>query len=961
MDLSGFVGRTAELERIRSLLDGTRLLTLTGAGGSGKTRLALEAASTPTWRDGVVWVELAGLEDDSLLTQQVAEAAGHPDEIRTPQALARLLGAPPRLLVLDNCEHLVEACAGLATSLLQGCPGLKILATSREALGVRGERAWLVPPLGLPDPEAGVDAIREAEAVRLFVERAQDVDPDFTLGKENAGAVAAICRTLDGIPLAIELAAARVRVLSVGQILDRLDASLDLLASGRRTSLPRHRTLRAALDWSYELLDEDRRRLLHRLAVFRGGATLDAVEAVCAGEEGERAGLLDALASLVDRSLVTVREHDGEARYALLETVRQYAVERLQASGEGDAVRRRHAAYFAALAADAEPHLTLSSRPVWLRRLLAELDNLRETLAWTRDHAAPEHVVLVGRLWWFWFSTLHWAEGGRWITDALALPEGKEPGRARAALLFARGALLALQAHTEEPRAILEEAIHLAESSGDPRLAAYARNYLGMTWAGEGRAEALEPCRQAERWFRAHGDLYGLRLALLLQGSAAMGAGRMDEAKRHNREGVEVARRFGLDREVSIALQNLAAVHIRCGEYEEALGLVQEALVACRRDPSYYFIAIGIAYLAEITGHLGDPLGAARLFGCAEALADSMGITFFRQDRDRWEEALPRFRRAAGEASFDAARAEGRLLTWDQAIRRAGDGSGPHPARAFATGSSAGHPTPTAQPATVGRVPPPALLFLSLLGAFRVVVEGSEVPTQDWSYTKPRELLALLALHPEGIPRDQAARLLWPEAAPSRLKNSFHVTLHHLRKALGRPGWVVQEGDRYRIPRDVSVAVDALAFDAAASHALGRVRRGAEAGSPAHATAREEEALQIALELYGGELLEGEVVGAWVEEWRDRLRRRAVDLGLALGRILEATQRHDAAAEAYGSVVSRDPLAEEGHRGLMRCWAATGQRARALAHFRSLETLLKETLDVEPDPETSALARTLRE
>lgn len=964
VDLSVFVGRTAELERIGALLGGSRLLTLTGAGGSGKTRLALEAVGRTAAAADVVWVDLTALADAAFLPQHVGEAACFPDEVPTPQALAGVLGGRPRTLVLDNCEHLVEACAELASSLLHSCPQLTILATSREALGVPGERAWLVPPLALPAPDASADEIRDSEAVRLFVDRAQEVAPDFVVGVDNAATVAAICNVLDGIPLAIELAAARVRVLTVGQILERLGASLDLLASGRRTALPRHRTLRAALDWSYDLLPADRRALLHRLSVFRGGATLDAVEAVCGGDDPAGAGTLDALASLVDRSLVGVREENGEARYRLLETVRQYALERLNASPEGQETRRRHAGYFAALAAEAEPHLTLPTRPVWLARLTPELDNLREALAWTRDHDADAHVALVGRLWWFWFSTRHWAEGGRWIADALTLPVAQVPGRPRAALLFAHGALLTLRAHTDEPRRLLEEAVRLAEDAGDARLASYARNYLGMTWAGEGRAEAMTLCRAAEAWFRAHDDLYGLRLALLLQGSAAMGAGLLEEAKRLNLEGVRVARQFGLGRELAIALQNLAAVHLRSGEYPEARRLVLEALEASGRDPSYFFIAIGIAYLAEATGHVGDPVGAARLFGCADALADTLGMSFFKQDRDRWDAAIPAFRGAAGTAVFDAARAAGRRLSWDQVVaealaeREADDGPGDAGRAAEPGGAS-----PAVAPDTAAPDPPPTgpALSVGLLGPFRVAVAGAAVPAERWTYAKPRELLALLALHPEGVTRDLGGRLLWPDAAPSRLKNSFHVTLHHLRKALGDPGWVAQDGDRYRLRQDRAVHVDAREFEATSGRALSRARRWHEAkddGDPAESVAAE---LGASLDVYTGDLLEDEVGGAWVEDARDRLRRRAVDVGLALARILECTGRTDTAADAYRAAAGRDPMAEEAHRGLMRCWAAAGQRAKALAHYASLTAFLRETLDVDPDPETRALAESLRE
>jgi len=934
------------LAQIRALLGATRLLTLTGAGGSGKTRLALEAVSEGTPAEDVVWVELAGLDDPELLSQHIAESARFPDEVRTVESLAPLLSGRRVLLVLDNCEHLVDACASLAGTLLRACPDLRILATSREALGVRGERAWLVPPLALPAPGAGEDAIGQSEAVRLFVERARDVAPAFELTPANIRAVVGICETLDGIPLAIELAASRVRVLSASQILDRLVASLDLLSSGRRGVLPRHRTLRAALDWSYELLDADRRRLLHRLSVFRGGATLESVEAVCADDADERARILDTLASLVDRSLVTVREQDDEVRYGLLETVRQYARERLDASGETNQVRQRHAATFSALAAEAEPHLTLPTRPRWIARLLADMDNVRETLAWTRDHAPAEHVVLVGRLWWLWFSTRHWQEAGRWLAEALALAEAQLPGRPRAALLFARGALLALQAHAEEPRVLLEEAARLARAVGEPRLEAYALNYLGMTYAGEGRAEGLDPCRRAEAWFREHEDLYGLRLALLLQGSAAMGQGLLDEAKRLNAEGVQVARRFGLDREVAIALQNLAAVHLRAGEHAEAERLVVEALAASRRDPSYYFIAVGLYYLAEAVGRRGDPLQAARLLGAAEALAETIGMTFFAQDRARMAAALPRFREAAGEGTFEQARADARLVPLDDVLRdvceRAPEGRGPE--------------APPPAPCDVA----PQDLDVRLLGGFEVRVAGTPVSPDAWSYAKPRELMALLAAQREGATRDQLGSALWPDAAPSRVKNSFHVTLHHLRKALQRSAWVVQEGERYRISREVPVSIDAHRFEAAANQAMSRLRAWEAEGAPRAGVASCVGSLEGALALYAGDLLDGEVVSAWAEDWRDRLRRRAVDLHLAAGRALEKAGDRAAAADAFAAATARDPMAEEGHRGLMRCWAAGGERARALAHYEALSDLLEERLDVTPDPETEALALALR-
>lgn len=955
VELSSFVGREAEVSQLASLLEGVRLLTLTGAGGSGKTRLALEVARRS--RPGrVVWSGLASLDDPSLLRAHVAASAGVEAEPAGVAELAGILGSGPLLLVLDNCEHLVEACAELAEGLLRATPALSILATSREALGVRGERAWLVPPLDLPEEGVGPDVAGTAASVRLFVERAREVVAGFTLTDANAGAVAEICRALDGIPLAIELAAARVRVLSPGQIRERLGGALDLLQAGGRGVLPRHRTLRAAIDWSHELLRPEARRLLRRLAVFRGGATLEAAEAVGRGE-GD-ADVLELLTVLVDRSLVAARAQEESVRYALLETMRQYGLERLEEAGEADQARRRHARHFGELAARAEPHLTDVGRPVWVARLLPELDNLREALHWTRDHDPREHALLVGRLWWFWYSTRHWAEAEGWLDGALALPEAAEAA-VRAPLLFARGALPALQGRGAEARPFLEEAVERAAHEGNGRLEAYARNYLGLGYIGEGRPEGGYLCREAEAWFREHGDLYGLRLALLLQGSLARLRGDTAEALRLNREGVEVARRFGLDRELATSLQNLASVHVGLGEHADAERLLREALARSRRDPSHFFAATGLAYLAEALGHQGRVLEAARLLGAAEGVAAVVGYRFFPMDRKRMEEALVAFRAAGGEEAFEAERAAGRRLTLDEALAEVAELPGATSDAGL--GGAAAH-APAGGPPGVdrGRPSPPgqgcrgvADLEVRLLGTFQVRARGRDVPPERWSYAKPRELLALLALRPEGATRDRLAEQLWPGSPPDAWKNRFHVTLHHLRKALGEGEWIVLDGERYRVAPGLSLAVDARAFEEEARAALdSHAREAGDAGSRIAS-------LRRALALCGGELLEGERPGEELEACRDRLRGLELQCHLELARLWEEVGDVPAALAAYGGAAGREPLSEEAHRGLMRGWAASGERARALAHYERVRALLRDRLGVEPDPETEALARSL--
>ena len=388
LQLSSFVGREKELAEVRRLLQDTRLLTLTGPGGCGKTRLAVVAANELLGRfeDGVWLVELAPLADPSLVPQAVASTLGVRERPGSSLAVALsdYLRTRKLLLILDNCEHLIDACAELAEAWLHSSPGLRVLATSREALGITGEVAWPVPSLSLPDLRRlpDLESLPRYESARLFVERTAAVRPDFTLTEQNASAVAQVCYRLDGIPLAIELAAARTKVLSVEEIAARLGDSFRLLAAGSRTAMPRQRTLHATMDWSHKLLGQKERVLFRRLSVFAGGFTLEAAESICAGEELQRDEVLELLSQLVDKSLVVAQERDGAARYRLLETVRQYGRERLEEAGEAALVREQHAGHYLAVAEEAEPELKGERQLAWLERLEQEHDNLRVAMAW---------------------------------------------------------------------------------------------------------------------------------------------------------------------------------------------------------------------------------------------------------------------------------------------------------------------------------------------------------------------------------------------------------------------------------------------------------------------------------------------------------------------------------------------------------------------------------------------------
>ena len=440
-ETSSFVGRARELEEIARLLGRTRLLTLTGAGGAGKTRLAREVTGRHLgeYEDGAWFVELAAVSDDELVAQEVASVLGLELPHRGPAlpALAAQLRDRRALIVLDNCEHLIEGCCRLTAELLRSCPRLIVLATSREALRLEGEVAWPVPSLAVPDPFRlpVPEEIAQLESVRLFCERASAVAPDFAIDEHNAAGVAELCLRLDGMPLALELAAARVAVLSPQQILARLRDTIDVLGRGSRGADDRQRTLTATLDWSHDLLTGDEQVLFRRVAVFTGSFGIEAAEGVCGIAPLTAADVLDLLGRLVDKSLLTVERHRETARYRLLGTIRQYGRERLSASGEEDALTRRHREWYTSFAEAHDPEQTGRLADEVARRLDAEHDNLRGALASAIADAPEEALRLTTSLWRFWVARGHFAEGRRWLEAALTWADAPDVLRTRA--LFA--------------------------------------------------------------------------------------------------------------------------------------------------------------------------------------------------------------------------------------------------------------------------------------------------------------------------------------------------------------------------------------------------------------------------------------------------------------------------------------------------------------------------------------------
>jgi predicted ATPase/DNA-binding CsgD family transcriptional regulator len=682
LELSSFVGRVKELGEVKRLLKDNRLLALTGSGGCGKTRLALGVAGevAPRFEGGVWLVELASLADPSLVPQSVAFALGVREQPgrSLAETLSDHLGTRRVLLVLDNCEHLVEACAELAETLLRACPELHILATSREALGVPGEVAWPVPSLTLPDLRRlpDIESLSRYESARLFVERAVAINPTFAITEQNAPAVAQVCYRLDGIPLAIELAAARVKVLSVEQIAERVEDAFGLLSAGGRTAMPRHRTLRATMDWSYELLPENERAVFRRLSVFAGGFTLKAAESVCAGESLEQDGVLDLLSHLVDKSLVLVAEQDSEARYRLLETVRQYGREKLSESGEARQFQERHAGYYLALAEEAEPELKGARQVTWLERLEREHDNLRAAMAWLLRQGKSEEAAKLGwALWLFWGIRGYFAEGRRWIEQALSA-EGSSvmPASARAKALYVAGMMTNYQGDHGSAEPLLEESLELFRALDDKLGSAYALSNAGFAALGQGHHQrAITLTEEAVDLFLEVGEKWGAAIELGFLAVAWRDQGDRERAQRLAERGLALSREVGERQAISTALYTLATLAQAESDHERAGDLFEEGLTVSVELGNETDVARYLEGLAAVAASEDRIVGAARLWGAAEELLEKIevGVHTYVPDGSLRQGQIAAARVRLGEKAFAAAWAEGRTMTAEQATEYA--------------------------------------------------------------------------------------------------------------------------------------------------------------------------------------------------------------------------------------------------------------------------------------------------
>lgn len=676
LQLTSFVGREAEIDGVKSQFESFRLVTLSGSGGSGKTRLSLQIAAEllEAFPDGVWLVELAAVQGGDQVVSAVADVLGIHE--RKGQNLVNGICDQIRskrlLLILDNCEHLIESCARLADQLLKSCPDLKILTTSREALGISGEATFRVPPLEIPNlKERQTPAtLSHFAAVRLFIDRAVQASPSFTVTNENAPAVASVCCRLDGIPLAIELAAARVRSLSIDQIESRLGQRFALLTGGSRVALPRQQTLRALIDWSYDLLQPDEKTVLQRLSVFSGGCDLEAAEAVCGDEEVLGWQISENLLALVDKSLIVIQEHGAEHRYHLLESIREYARERLAESGQASLCEQRHFDYFFQLVLAAAPHMRGPGQKDWLDRLDVDWDNIVAALGLAIS--TEQGLEMASQLWWYWYFRGHFTRGRAILTTALAQnPHAAPATRIRA--LGAAGVLAEQQGDYETALTFHAESLELSQEIGDQMNLAMSYNSIGNVYGNRSLYDTAEEYwKQALEIWQAldaegePGAMSGLAAAMDNLGNVAFSRGQKQEARDFYHQGYELRVRLGNPGLTAYSLVNLGAAEYELGNYGVALAQFKEGLQISHGLKD----SVGIGYFLLGLAQLAQPESAAALLGRFDLLREDLEICLNEEERHVHETLVDKLRRELTPEEFETAWSDGRAMGLDQAVHK---------------------------------------------------------------------------------------------------------------------------------------------------------------------------------------------------------------------------------------------------------------------------------------------------
>ena len=671
VQLSTFVGREEEIQQIRALLQRIRLLTLVGPGGCGKTRLALEVAATQVavHSDGVWLVELAALVENQLLPQAVADAVGIREVSGEPvmTSVRRFFQSRRALLILDNCEHLLPSCAALVRDLLASCPDLQILTTSRSPLGLTGEMTWTVPSLGLPEGGHGTPGdLARCDAIRLFVERARLSDPKFELDENNAEAVVQTCTRLDGIPLAIELAAARMRVFNAGQIAERLDDRFKLLSAADSSVLPRQQTLRAAVDWSYDLLGDEEKTVFSRLSVFAGSFSLEAAETVCGFDDVD---VVSALVQLAEKSLVVRDPTAGETRYSLLETTRAYAREKLEIRQETERLRDHHLSWSAELVRD-------DSMPDAARLDLieSEHDNVRAALGWGIEGDRREIALrMTGPLWRFWYMRGHLSEGRAWIVGLLSGADEADPA-ARADALHTAGILAYRQGDHASAEAFHKESLGLRRELGASGPVAASLNNLGLL------ALERQELNEAEALFseclalrKELDDEVGIASPLNNLGLVAHARGDFEKALEAYEASLDIRRRYAQSWGMGIVLDNMGRLELTRGNHAAATRLHSEALELWSQIGDEVSVADCLEHLARVALSSQALERAAVLFGAGASIRNRIGSPLGRGEREQHARDASHLSDLLGKESYERAWATGTAMSVEAAIEYASE------------------------------------------------------------------------------------------------------------------------------------------------------------------------------------------------------------------------------------------------------------------------------------------------
>ena len=1023
--LTPLVGRETELDDIVQALHRNRLITLTGPGGTGKTRLALAAARTAevSFPDGACWVALAQINDPAIIGQAVATQLGVPD---TPgqdpvEAIAKHVADHSVLVVLDNCEHLAAAAARLAEYLLAACAALVVLATSREALGVEGELSWQVPPLSLPEDGSAPTAseLATSDAVKLFEQRAQLVRPSFRITDENAAAVLSICQRLDGLPLAIELAAARMRMLSSAQLAERMDDIFAVLVGGARSAPPRHQALRATLDWSYDLLDTDERATFRRLATFFGGFTLHAAERVAAGGDIRPDAMLELLTRLADKSLLRV-EHAprGETRYFLLATVRDYARERLAEAAESDQARQAHLQYFTELVEDTTKRIELVEAAVGrleveLDRLDAELPNLRRAFEFAQESGDPVAPLrIAGPLDRYAYLRGRYHEVRQWM-DAAVTSCPDAPAALRAKALLGGGRLALLQCDYAPAVRRLEAALRLYRELGDPRGIASSLQVLGSVAREQGRyaravelhAESLAIAEAAgDRWgvasahgylafaswlqrdfgrageeattalvkFRDLGDIEGAAWALISLGTVARYQGDVERASVLLTESLALSEGIGFREGIAWSVQQLGLLAAVDGD-PAAISLLRRSLELHSELRDQWRMSSVLEDLAAIAIAQGNAPQAARLLGAAEAIREAIGTVIAPCERLQHNQTTKEVRSKLGDEAFDAALRQGRLASMDELTADL-----PRPPPSAEPNQTAPDQAPPDREASDQADPDQAVPARPARPKAASQPAAQPAAQNGAGRNRATGMLRIRVLGAAAVEVGDTALTAadWSYAKPRELMfllaSSPPMTKDQIAAALWPDLSRQQLGNALHTAlRELRRALgDAgwvryadghYRFDRSRPHecdvtVFEDALLAARRARPAEAALPE---LQRAIGVYGGDFLDGMATGEWALVRRDELRRAFESALLATGRMQAAAGRHQAAAAAFRKAVAHEPLNESAHRELMNCWARLGETARAVRHYEELAGVLREQVGVAPAAETEALYRRL--